>query len=322
MRLKSASEAKAAVPLRREVNQAVRLLRDGDTFIQEKALETVLASKDELVIRQIVPLLEDKDTGVRMAALEILKKMGHLDRAAIIPLVYHENEDIRVYGCEILGCLKDSGTVGILVGKLEDEDDNVRTAAVTALGEFRSDGAIDALLSILKENDWIAFSAIYGLGKIGSKRAQEPLMEVFRSRGEEISLAACEVLLGFKDEGTLNDMFLTLKRWGRKRRGPYIKVILEKGDREIFERAKDKIGQELFDDLLQDITCDQRNSFRTISLLTHFKVVKTCDVVLERLKEIDPDDADYEEFLGLFAGLADVWGKNPDRYLRDRKSVV
>ena len=57
---------------------------------------------------------------------------------------------------------------------------------------FDDDRAVDALLQALKDDDWVTFSAIFSLGKTGNKRAIPHLMDVLKTGGEEISLAACE----------------------------------------------------------------------------------------------------------------------------------
>ena len=271
MRAETATEVRGPSAKRRELTQAIKLLKEGDTFVQEKATEILLAAKDRSVIKKLLPLLHEKDTGVRMAALEILKRIGHLDLSSIIPLVDYDNEDVQVYTCEIMASLKDPDTVGLLVRKSLENNDNVRTAAAIALGEFKSEEAVDALLRILGEDDWIVFSAIYSLGKIGNPKAIQPLMDVLRNREEEVSLAACEVLLGFRQEGILDEVFSILKAWNKEKRSPYIKIILEQGDHEVFVRLKDKIGEDLFEELLHGIKYEQKDSLKMMTLLAHFK---------------------------------------------------
>ena len=320
MRAETATEVRGPSAKRRELTQAIQLLKEGDTFVQEKATEILLAAKDRSVIKKLLPLLHEKDTGVRMTALEILKRIGHLDLSSIIPLVDYDNEDVQVYTCEIMASLKDPDTVGLLVRKSLENNDNVRTAAAIALGEFKSEEAVDALLRILGEDDWIVFSAIYSLGKIGNPKAIQPLMDVLRNREEEVSLAACEVLLGFRQEGILDEVFSILKAWNKEKRSPYIKIILEQGDYEVFVRLKDKIGEDLFEELLHGIKYEQKDSLKMMTLLAHFKSGEACNVILEKLKEMDPDDEDYSELLDVFVGLKEVWGWDPSKYLGKGKA--
>jgi HEAT repeat protein len=49
--------------------------------------------------------------------------------------------------------------------------------------------------------------------------------------------------------------------------------------------------------------------------MTHFKNLQTCKVLLENLKQIDPDEAEYDEVLQLFLSLSQVWKHNIKEYL-------
>ena len=75
-----------------------------------------------------------------------------------------------------------------------------RTQRSSALGEFDDPRAVDVLLEVLQEEEWVAFSAIYSLARIGNRRAVPALMDVFKNRSEELSLAACEALMSFEDD--------------------------------------------------------------------------------------------------------------------------
>ena len=96
----------------------IDLLRDGDNFEKEKAIEALIASPGKDVVEGIIPLLQQRNTGSRMAVLDVLKKIGSSHVDGVISMLYDENEDIRVYGCEVLSFLKDPRAIPSLIDKL------------------------------------------------------------------------------------------------------------------------------------------------------------------------------------------------------------
>ncbi|MBS1238490.1 MAG: lyase domain protein repeat-containing protein, partial [Deltaproteobacteria bacterium] len=146
---------------KKTLTHLINLLRDGDNFEKEKSIEALIASPGKDVVEAIIPLLQQKNTSARMAVLDVLKKIGSSHVEGVIRMLYDENEDIRVYGCEVLSFLKDPRAIPSLIDKLSNDVDNVRNAACMALGDFDDEEAIKALLNALQDDEWIAFSAIY-----------------------------------------------------------------------------------------------------------------------------------------------------------------
>ncbi|MBA4417565.1 MAG: hypothetical protein C0392_06615 [Syntrophus sp. (in: bacteria)] len=299
---------------KKRLTQLIKTLRDGDTFTREKAFEALLAAPDKAVVEAVTPLLQEKDTGMRMMILEILNQMGNLHIESVISMLDDDNEDIRVYGLEVLMRLKNPDTIPHLIRKMGGDYENVRNAACMALGEFDDDRAVDALMGAMKDEDWIAFSAILSLGKIGRKRSVPALFEVFKEGREEISLAACEALIDFRDPDILDKIIETLKGWDEKKRYDYIQLMLEKGEEDIFIRMKERISDELFTHLLNSVRYENRRSLQMIKLLAQFKTLATCDTILDTIARLDPDSDEFSEVLELLVDLKDVWAEKVADY--------
>jgi HEAT repeat protein len=199
--------------------------------------------------------------------------------------------------------LKSAETIPNLITLLDNGSENVKNAAVVALGEFNDERAVNALLGVLQDDQWIVFSAICSLGKTRHQGAVEPLLQIFQQSDEELSLAACEVLMDFEDDSILDKMFNILTRWSKKKRERYVEVIIQQGNEDLFEH------------LLTYVTFGKPSSIPVLRLMTHFKNLQTCKVLLENLKQIDPDEAEYDEVLQLFLSLAQVWKHNIKEYL-------
>lgn len=298
-----------------ELERYVNLLKDGDNFEKEKAIDALCASPGKEVIQKIIPLLQESVTPVRMAVLDVLKKIGSIHLEGIIGMLDDENEDIRVYACEVLAYLSDPRSIPYIAGKVRDDVDNVRNAACMVLGEFNDDVAVDTLLYALDDEEWIAFSAIISLGKTKSPRAIPRLLKFFKDSAEELSSAACEVLLDYGNNTVLDEVIEVLKCWDREKRGTYLKIILEKGNEEMFGRLKEKIGDELYQHLLDRIAENRDRPVEMVRMLAQFRTSDTCMAILSILCKIDPEDENYELILELFASLHDVWGPEISRFL-------
>ena len=303
-------------------HKLIAALRESDDFTRAKIVEQIVSSPSKTLVEQVMGLLEEKNISLRMDALDILKKTGCCCIEAIIQLLYHENEDVRVYGCEVLGALKAPASLPYLIERIHDENENVKNAAVAALGEFDDERAVDVLLQVLEQEEWVAFSAIYSLAKIGNKKAISALLDVFRNREEELSLAACEVLISFRESETVEEIIEFIHRLKREKKNIFVRVIIEQGDKQVFQRLMSRMGNDLLQHLLNFLEIEKRKSSEVAEFLVHFKHKDSARAMLNILKDMDPDGEEYERVLGLFMELEEVWVPDLEEYLRVEEYVI
>lgn len=298
-----------------ELERYLFLLKDGDNFDKEKAIDALIASPGREVIEKILPLLQESNTPVRMAVLDVLKKVGSVYIEGVIGMLDDANEDIRVYACEVLAFLSDPRSIPFIVNKARDADDNVRNAACMALGDFDDDEAVNALLDALNDEEWIAFSAIISLGRTKSPKAIPRILKFFQESSDELSSAACEVLLDYGDDAVLDKVLEIMKDWDPSRRSSYLAIILEKGNEDIFLKLQEKIGDELYEHLLGKIVEKKDHPIEMVRMLAHFRTRQTCTAILGILSDREPDDENYPLILEIFATLVDIWGKNAAEFM-------
>jgi len=297
------------------LDELVAELRQSDDFTRARIIEKLVASPSRELIEHAVQLLNEKNTSLRMDVLDILRKTGNYGIDAVIHLLYHPNEDIRVYGCEVLQDLKHPSSLPHLMEKVYEQDENVKNAAVTALGEFDDPRAIDVLLEVLHEEEWAAFSAIYSLARIGNRRALPALMDVFMHQGEELSLAACEALMGFHDDGIVDGIVDFVNGLEKEKKSAFVPIIIEHGDAGISEKLAAVMGEKFLQHLLSYLKAEKRKSLKVIDLLVHFRVPESARAMLDVLKDMDADGEEHERVLRLFMELKDVWRPHLEEYL-------
>ncbi len=290
-------------------------LRQSDDFSRARIIERLVESPSKEVVEHLVQLLNEKKTSLRMDVLDILRKIGVYGIDPIVRLLYHPNEDLQVYGCEVLRDLRHPASLPHLIEKVHEKNENVKNAAVMALGEFDDPKAIDVLLGVLQEEEWAAFSAIYSLARIGNRRAVPALMDVFQHQGEELSLAACEALLGFHDARIVEDIVGFVNGLDKEKKSTFVRIIIEHGDAPINERLAAVMGEDLLQHLLNYLKTEKRKSSKVIDLLVRFKRPEAARAVLDMLKEMDEDGEEYERVLRLFMELNDVWRPLLEEYV-------
>ncbi|HOS59413.1 MAG TPA: HEAT repeat domain-containing protein, partial [Syntrophorhabdaceae bacterium] len=81
----------------KKISKLIKILINGDSFEKEKAMEKILSNPTPEAVEDVIRLLYLSETVVRMFAVDILKRIGHLNIQAIIKLLDDENEDVAIY---------------------------------------------------------------------------------------------------------------------------------------------------------------------------------------------------------------------------------
>jgi HEAT repeat protein len=298
------------------IEMAVCHLRGADILKREKAIETLSNLPTKRVVRSIVPLLYDKDTGVRMATLEVLKNVGKRRIDEVLRLFMDESEDIRIYACDIVSHIRDEMAIPYLFSALKDESENVRSAACTALGEFNRPDVVDSLISALNDSEWVVFSAISSLGKIRDARSVPHLLEFLENGSELLAMAACEALLNFDDRGTLEKVARKVKGLDKKRRTTFLRVMAEKVDSRLIPVLYENFKEDLFLPLKEVILIEKKRSREILASLKYFKSSDSVELIIEVMKEIEEDHEDYEFLLGILSELKDVWAGCVEEHIK------
>jgi HEAT repeat protein len=293
-----------------------RAVMAGDALQKEKAINAILGSSSKGIVGELMGLLTNTDTNVRMNGLSLLKRVGGRNLSPVLDLLKATDPWMRMCACEILGEVKKKRVMPHLIACSQDPDPNVRNAACIALGAFRDDSAVDALLAALQDEEWIAFCAVHSLGKIGSDRAVPYLWKIFVEKDGVLALITCEVLLGFRRQQVWRDAFLVLKGWSEQKRDIFVRTVLEKEVPAVLDMLFDTMGESLFSHLARHVLADGKWSPRIMGLLARFRRPETCNILLDVLRTVDQDSEEFDDLLDIFVGLHEVWQYRSEEYLQ------
>lgn len=178
-------------------------LRDENPGVQQSAIDILVDIGSPAVVKAVIPLLRDEiNASIRNMAVEILSRAGSMDMESVASLLMEENPDVRRFAADILGFIGDRRGVSPLIEALDDPNPNVRSSAANSLGMIGDRRGMKPLIDRLEaENEeWVIFSVIEALGKIGDEGVIGHLTRFLEGESEPLMVASIEAMKKFLDK--------------------------------------------------------------------------------------------------------------------------
>jgi HEAT repeat protein len=190
---------------------------------------------------------------------------------------------VREWAASALSKPSDNTAIPALIKAMEnDPDKSVRIKALWALGDIGDASAVPSLLRLLEQEDDRLDSIVSALGKLGDKRAVDPLIQLLSRQLEKRRVSPDSIVEAL---GNLR----------ADRAAPYLTQILTRADcnrawRISAPSALRKIGDPTaVGPLIQSLSDDNylvRAS--AIAALVHFADVRAITPIVQRLQDSDP----------------------------------
>jgi HEAT repeat protein len=151
--------------------------------------------------RAQVPLYLHIDRADMASAVYTDVLTGDPTDTSIYDLLHDPDESIRVGAVHVLGLVSDKATdlgrtIDALIAATKDSDQEVRRAAVAALGAIKDPRVVPPLVDELKDSYWFARSeAAQALGSKNDERAIAPLLEAVGDSDKTVDAAAHDALV-------------------------------------------------------------------------------------------------------------------------------
>jgi len=157
------------------VPELLALLKNPGTEAETRSWAVVVLGDigDQGTAEDLLPLLSDKDSYVRLAAFEALGKIGSPDSVAELSRqLRHPDARIRRAAGTALGQIGDPSAIPALTKTAGDPDDLVRSVALSALAATDDARVVKTLADATKtEKEEVLASAAAGLATIGSEES-------------------------------------------------------------------------------------------------------------------------------------------------------
>lgn len=148
----------------------------------------------------VSPLICSERIEIRNVAADILRQIGGDSLGGLMNFVRHPDKDIRQFAIENIGKIGWRSPAESIIEMLDDECDNVRNAAIEALGNMKAEEAVGKLIDLYDKESDLCPTIIEALGKIGGCRAQRFLVGLIKNEKDTFLRIAAIDALAFTGE--------------------------------------------------------------------------------------------------------------------------
>ncbi|NDV18767.1 HEAT repeat domain-containing protein [Pseudodesulfovibrio sp. JC047] len=192
------------------VPKLAELLQTHHLGIQEAVDSSLRKIGGKDVVLAVIPLLRSDEAPVRNLAMDILREVGHQDIGSLVDLIDDADADIRIFISDILGSTKSPLAVPPLCDALlKDPEVNVRYQAAVSLGELGMDEAIPSLNKAIGDEEWVQYSVIEALTKIGHASSVDALVKALDTASD---LVASMIIDALGELGNVKAVTMLLRR--------------------------------------------------------------------------------------------------------------
>ncbi len=115
------------------VEMIIDALEDENWRVRWHSAEILGELKDDRAVKPLIKALNDENNGVRSNSIIALSEIGEPAVEVLINVLKDDNWRVRLHSAEILGEIKDDRAVKPLKEALNDDNNDVRRAAYTAI---------------------------------------------------------------------------------------------------------------------------------------------------------------------------------------------
>jgi len=209
-----------------QLKELLSLLNDPDKGLRNQITMMLSTSTDERIPKYLVEYVSSPDISTRNLAGELLVKLGNLSVESLLNYLIkiEGNYDDEKFIIDVLGLIGNvSAESQILKVLNRTNDKNVKLSCIEGLGNLMSEAAIEEITKCYEEDELYKATVIESLGKIGSKKAQDFMMEKYKSEDELTKFSIIESLGLIGDMNTFYFLLVELD----KSEGPLVWVLIK-----------------------------------------------------------------------------------------------
>lgn len=206
--------------------ESIKELLDSEDFaLRIRGLNQLRQLEPNIAFNLVKPLIEDKNTRVRYAAVSQLDTLGQSDKQASLAILrdrlFNDPEpDVQAAAADAIGGLKlveafddlnqtfhqtsewlvqfsivaalgelgDPRGFDLLAEALQSNNNLLQTAAIGSMGELGDTRAIALLAEFVDHEDWqIRYRLVQALGRLGGEQAQEIINQLVEDDSEQVA---------------------------------------------------------------------------------------------------------------------------------------
>ncbi len=262
-----------------EIISALALcLHDENKGVRDAVAFSLAMYKSPETAKAIVLAITDSNVAVRNLAGELLVQFGENALGAVYPYLKVEDVDARKFAVDVLGLIENPLSVEPLIELLQDTNDNVRYAAVEALGNIRDERAVAHLISLFNRDELLRAPIAESLGKIGGEIAGGFLLNSLTRNDTLVQFAIVEALGNL---GTQQALYPLMQEIGQYT-GEMRRVILRAIEGIIQQQGISLQYPETFEQYFIEALHDEERDIRISALqgLRQFNTHRACEAII------------------------------------------
>lgn len=193
-----AAEQLLLLPISEATEKLRECLGDSGWRVRKAAVERLIACSGESRIQEmlIASLADGENPGRRNSAFEALVGCGARSTVRLIAELESDDTDVRKLVVDALAAIEDPASRDALVSMIEDEDFNVRAAAIEALGVVGGDQEIERLTRVASTEDEEVLVRLSALGALSRLQADVAVSRLASVLEDSLLRPAAFELLG------------------------------------------------------------------------------------------------------------------------------
>jgi HEAT repeat protein len=216
---------------------------------RREAIKLLGILRDINAIDLLISVFKSKVASLRGSAYRsLLRILNNKIDNKIIYALSDNYWQIRMFCAKIVGEIADPNTIDHLFNLIEDENGNVRKAAVEALIKFDSNKVINFAKESLKSSNWrTRRAAVKIFLRTGSKESLNSLISCLNNDDVYVKSWAAMALGRLKDIESIGPFIQLLKEKDNKIRLSAVKALGEIGNKDAIEPLIEALGEDNWD---------------------------------------------------------------------------
>jgi len=167
-----------------EIHKIIEKMPELDWWSRRASIEALIAHPEDAYLSILENGIRNhSNADIRNIAMEIYAALGVRALSSLSGLLENEDPEVRLFSVNVLCSIGDADALPLLSGLIHDPDINVRAASAEAIGKIGNCRGLDILRRALRDDPWVALSALNAIGEIGGDQALEILHEALRRKG-------------------------------------------------------------------------------------------------------------------------------------------
>ena len=196
------------------MNAFINALDDNDNGVKDICFYTLTNINPDCyntLAKNLSPGITSQSTEKRNLIADLLIKIGKEALNPLFPYLEHDDPAHRQFACDIIGRIPEPSSAPIIFKLINDDNNNVASSAIEAIGNLEYQPAFDKLTEIYPESEDLQPVIINSIAKIGDSRAYDFIMKILKNQNDEFIQTTCIDALAFvADQKDLFDNLMTM----------------------------------------------------------------------------------------------------------------